>query len=387
MKRHLLYIVAALVLASCGGKSNENAKTFAPQDRTTSQLSAEERAAALKALKSETNQDVKDLLYNHDVKFSILQPNTTEDITEGVSQKIASKLLAIASANGISGIGSAPGFALGVEPEQTERVATGTVPQRMMVSYDMNYKVINTTTGDVYASVTQHVTGVGRSFEEATRGAVDEMKNTAELQQMLQTASSRIVEWFDTNLPALQRQVDAAASRGDYALALALVESVPQQATKAAEYAEKRQSELFAGLKHKIASETLASLQAAIASAGDVFDPQVGAYFSLLPTDTPEYKEAQTLYDKYQQEVKARRDVLEAKAERDEAAARAWEMEKEKMAHETELMQIEADKVKSKYESQANAAALDKNQGFFKRLGNRLINGIDFVSSAFSQDE
>ena len=162
---------------------------------------------------------------------------------------------------------------------------------------------------------------------------------------------------------------------------------MPQQATKAAEYAEKRQSELFAGLKHKIASETLASLQAAIASAGDVFDPQVGAYFSLLPTDTPEYKEAQTLYDKYQQEVKARRDVLEAKAERDEAAARAWEMEKEKMAHETELMQIEADKVKSKYESQANAAALDKNQGFFKRLGNRLINGIDFVSSAFSQDE
>lgn len=387
MKHSLLYIATALLLASCGGKSNDNVKTFAPQDRTTSSLSEEERSAAINAMKSATNADLQQMLYSHDVKFSVLQPVANGDITEGIAQKMASKLLAMASANGISGMGNAPGFALGVETEQTERLATGTAPQRMTVGYDLTYKVINTTTGDVYASATQHVSGVGRSFEEATRNAVDEMKNTSAVQQMLQTASNRIVEWYDANLPTLQRQVDAAAQSGNYALALALVESVPQQATKAADYAQKRQSELFAGMKHKMASETLASMQAAIASAGEEFDPQVGGYFSLLPTDAPEYKEAQSLFAKYQQTVKAHRDALEAKAVRDEAAARAWELEQQKMAHETELMQIEADKVKSKYESQANAAALDKNQGFFKRLGNRLINGIDFVGEIFTQEE
>ena len=98
-------------------------------------------------------------------------------------------------------------------------------------------------------------------------------------------------------------------------------------------------------------------MTAAVASAGDDFDASIGAYFNLIPTDAPEHAKAQELYKAYTQKCKERRDVLEAKAERDEQAAREFEKFKMMQEHETELAQIECDKMKAKYQAQAAAKA------------------------------
>ena len=383
----LVFIIAIAVVA-CG--NNNKGTKFNPEQRRSS-LNRDERAQAIAEKRNQYSNGMLDtMLYSHGVKLSIIEPKVKGDITQEASHNIAIKMLEMATQNGISGLGNNPTFVLGAEIAQTEREATGTAPQKMIVKYALTYKVMNTITGDVYATTKQEVSGVGRSFEEATLRAIRQIENSTQVQQMLSIASDRIISWYNDNLGEFKRMVDGAVGNGNFSLALALVESVPEQATVAAQYASQRQPEIFSEWKHKIAAENLSALQAAIASAGDDFDPSIGAYFKLIPSDSPEYAQAQSLYSNYQEGVKKRRADLEAKAERDEAAQRAWELEKEKMAHETELAQIEADKIVSQAEAQASAAAASASdrKGFWGGLGDRVLGGIDavtgFVGNLFS---
>lgn len=116
----------------------------------------------------------------------------------------------------------------------------------------------------------------------------------------------------------------------------------------------------------------LGEMAAAVAAEGEDFNPAVGAYLKLIPTDAPEHVKAQELYNKYAQHCKARRDALEARAERGQQAARELEKFKMMQDHETELSEIEADKIKMKYKANAAAAKANNsgsNRGLFGSLG------------------
>ena len=378
-------LMAAAIVA-CGGQQKQD-KKFAPKERTSS-LSDAERKAAIERKRAELGGlNLDTLLYSHGVKFSIIQPKVQgEDITQDIADRISMKMLQMACQNGISGLGTNPGFVLGAEIAQTGRAATGTAPQKMTVQYELTFKVMNTATGDVYATTTQNVTGVGSSFVEANQNATNEIKNTPAIQKMLQTASQRIIEWYNQNAQTVKNQIETAAGKGDYGLALAIASSVPQQATTAFQYASSKINELTKGLMHKKAADMLDEMSANIASSGDDFNPAIGAYLNLIPTDAPEHAKAQELYKTYAEKCKARRDALEAKAERDEQAARELELLKMKYEHETDLAKIECDKMTAKYKAQAaaNAAEANKNKGFWGKLGDRIIKGIDVMDEVIN---
>lgn len=373
----------AMAISSCGEQKKSEGKKFAPQERTSS-LSAEERNEAIAKKKAELEVNLDTLLYGHGVKFAVVQPKLQgEDITQDIADRISMKLLQIASQNGISGVGSY-NFAFGTEIAQTGRATTGTAPQKMTTKYELTLKVLNTLTGDVYATATQEIMGVGNSFIEANQNAVNEIKNTPQMQKMLQTASKRIVEWYNTNLQTVKNQVEKAEGEGDYALALALLNSIPEQATEAYKYVAQKQDELLKGMLHKQAADMLGEMEALLASSGDDFNPAVGAYFSLIPVDCPEHKTAQQLYAEYEKKCHARRAALEAKAERDEQAARELEKLKMLYEHESELATIEADKIKSKYQSMASAKAAQaqansRPQGLFGSLGYAISGTFDRI--------
>ena len=392
--KHISYIIGIALIGCLIVSCSEKKSQFNPQERTSS-LSSEEREYRLAEKRAELGFDLDSMLYSHGVKLSIVMPKVQGDITEDISKRMAMKMLQMASQNGMSGLGSCPNFVLGVEMAQTGRAATGTAPQKMTVQYEMTFKVMNAVTGDVYGTSVQEVQGVGNSFEEANQNAVKEIKNTKEVQKFLQTASERIVKWYDENLSAIKNQVEKAAGDGNYDLALALLNSIPEQSSSY-HYVAEKQDALLKGMLHKRAADMLGEMEALLASSGDDFNPAVGAYFGLIPTDSPEHAKAQQLYVEYEKKCNARRSALEAKAERDEQAAR--ELEKLKMLydHEAELADIEACKVKCKYESKANAIAMEKamryesdqkNKGFWGKLGDRILGGLDFFGDKVSESE
>jgi len=385
MYRAIAVIFIAFIVSSCGGQQKEGTK-FAPNERTSA-LNENERKEAIAQKRSELNGlNLETLLYTHDIKFSIIEPEVQgEDITKEIANQIAVKMLQIASQNGISGLGTNPIFALGSEIVQTNRTATSTVPQKMTVQYDFTFKALNVVTGEVYATAIQTVTGVGRSFQEANQMSVREIKNTSDLQKMLQTASSRIIDWYNNHLETLKNQVAVAESKGDVELALAIVEAVPEQAANTFKYAKEVQPELLKKLKQKYAAESLSALKAAIAEANGEFSPIVAGCLQMIPEGTNEAKQAQMLYAEYEKAMK----------EKAIADNKAKELEAQR-THEKELAQIEADKLKCKYEQMANAKALEKamrydsdqkNKGFWGKLGNRILGGIDYVGDKVSDSE
>lgn len=385
MYRAIAVIFIAFIVSSCGGQQKEGTK-FAPNERTSA-LNENERKEAIAQKRSELNGlNLETLLYTHDIKFSIIEPEVQgEDITKEIANQIAVKMLQIASQNGISGLGTNPIFALGSEIVQTNRTATSTVPQKMTVQYDFTFKALNVVTGEVYATAIQTVTGVGRSFQEANQMSVREIKNTSDLQKMLQTASSRIIDWYNNHLETLKNQVAVAESKGDVELALAIVEAVPEQAANTFKYAKEVQPELLKKLKQKYAAESLSALKAAIAEANGEFSPIVAGCLQMIPEGTNEAKQAQMLYAEYEKAMK----------EKAIADNKAKELEAQR-TYEKELAQIEADKLKCKYEQMANAKALEKamrydsdqkNKGFWGKLGNRILGGIDYVGDKVSDSE
>lgn len=371
-------LMGCLVL-SCSNGQKKN-KGFNPEERTSS-LSIEERDQRLAQKRAELGFDLDSLVASHGVKLSIVMPKVQGDITEEISEKMAIKMLQMASQNGMSGLGTNPNFVLGAEISQTGRAATGTAPQKMTVQYELTFKVMNALNGDVFGTSMQEVQGVGASFEEANLNAIKEIKNTPQIQKFLQAANDRILKWYNENLQVIKNQVQKAEAEGNYELALALLNSIPEQSTSY-KYVAEKQDALLKGMLHKRAADMLAEMESVLASSGDDFNPAVGAYFSLIPTDCPEHKTAQTMYAEYEKKCHARRATLEAKAERDEQAAR--ELQKLQMLydHEEALAQKEVDKVEAKY--QAQAAASQKSTGFWGGLGDRILGGIDFITSKFN---
>lgn len=371
-------LMGCLVL-SCSNGQKKN-KGFNPEERTSS-LSIEERDQRLAQKRAELGFDLDSLVASHGVKLSIVMPKVQGDITEEISEKMAIKMLQMASQNGMSGLGTNPNFVLGAEISQTGRAATGTAPQKMTVQYELTFKVMNALNGDVFGTSMQEVQGVGASFEEANLNAIKEIKNTPQIQKFLQAANDRILKWYNENLQVIKNQVQKAEAEGNYELALALLNSIPEQSTSY-KYVAEKQDALLKGMLHKRAADMLAEMESVLASSGDDFNPAVGAYFSLIPTDCPEHATAQKMYAEYEKKCKERRATLEAKAERDEAAAR--ELQKLQMLydHEEALAQKEVDKATAQY--QAQAAAKQKSKGFWGSLGDRILGGIDFLTSKFT---
>ena len=348
-KQIFIALILALVLTSCGKKPQSQGTVFAPQERTSS-LSEAEKEQAL--AKKRADVDVETLVSPRSIRMTILPPALSDDITEPICESIIMQMLRIASVNGIAGInGSSPiAFAASLNP--IERKATGTAPQKMLIKYELTYYVLNMDTWDVYASYATDVTGVGDSFEQATRHAIAEMKNSSEIQQMIAQSEERIVSWFEANRSMLESQVNLACGNKEFAYALALLHSVPEAATSCYEWASQKQEQVLAQLKLQVAHEELAAMKDAIAAAQAEYNPAVAAHLAMLPLGTPEAKEGAKLYENYMAQV-------------DKERLRKIDAEERRHQEELEVLKLQ---MKYEYEAATQAAkkeaATKSNDGF-----------------------
>lgn len=381
MKKTILFAIIAIVvvMAAC---DNTSGKKYNPERRESS-MSDSLRKEAIEAQKAALNIDPAAMMDTRNVKLSVLPPAATGDITEDMSEHIGVRMLEMIAANGIGGLNTVPGFALTAKIQSGEKKATGTAPQKMIANYTLSYEVINMATGDVYATASETITGAGSSFEQATRNAIQSIKSTPSVQQMLQLGAQRIIEWFDNNLESFKSQVDAAYGRGDYALCLALIESVPQKAPQAFAYAQGRHQDVLNKFQTQIADKELNEMRQAISAADGAFSKDVYAHMSLIPSSSPQYGKAQELLSNYESAIEQSK---QAKTSKEEAEAQR--------KHALELANIEAERLKAMYQARASEQAIRlhlrdkdfKNRGFWSSLGARIIDAIDRFSGQSNDD-
>lgn len=342
MKYTYLYIIAtAIALSSCGGSDKNTGTKFAPKERTSS-LSEDEREEAIAQKHSELAQEINidSILSNHGVAFSVLPPAVDKNIPKAASDKLGTKMIQIASQNGIGGLCKNPVLAMVSRVDCVQRELTGTAPQKAIVKYEVTMYCGNFITNDIYASSAQTITGVGSTFDEASSKAMNELKNTADMQKMLQTASERAIKWYSATAN-VQKLVDEEVGNRNYALAMALLSSVPEQASATYAYAEKKNKEVSDMFFEEKAAELLGELEGAIAAAGEDYNPGLGAYLKVIPVRSSSYARAKQIYDNYLSHV--------ADVKKDE---------REK-SHQLAMEELQVEKIKAPYEAEATIAKIN----------------------------
>lgn len=301
--KHFELLLVLLLLVACS--NGQKGTKFEPKEREQAFASDEARQAAIEKKRTELdslNLDMKTLVFDNNIKLTVLPPVPTEDITEESATLLTGKMMQIIAQNGIGGYGNNPAFALAVVMAPTGRATTGTAPQRMMTKYTVTYVVANMLTGDVYASHSDDIEGVGGSFTEASRNAINNIKNTPALQQMLKTASDRIVSWYN-HVDGFKSAVEEYVARQDFETAYALLASVPQNSPTCMTYAKSRQNKVLEDMKNQKAAETLADLKNAIAVSSERYNPMAAGYLNMIPENSRHYAEASKLYNNYLQHI------------------------------------------------------------------------------------
>lgn len=379
MKKTLLYVFATVILASCSGNGNQQqtGTKFAAKERTSS-LSSDEREEAIAAKKASLTQEINidSILNLHGIAFSVLPPAIDKNVPQAASNKLGTRMIQIACQNGIGGLCTNPVLAMVSRVDCVQRELTGTAPQKAIVKYEITMYCGNFVTNDIYASSSQTITGVGASFEDAANTAMNELKNTTEVQKMLSTASERALSWYSST-SNVQKLVDNAVADRNYALAMALLSSVPEQATATYAYATKKNAEVSELFFQDKAAEFLGAMEGAIADGGDEYNPEVGAYLQLISPRSSSYARAKQLYDQYINRMQTVRDDVRDKE------------------HRLAMEQMQVDKIRAKYEGEATIEQIKadsrvneakaKNTGGFLGLGklwdgmfgltNRLLDG------------
>jgi len=367
MKKYAYILLCAILFASCMGEgssltsSGDNkGKEYNPTRRESS-LTDEEREAAIANKKAETGLDPDVVLFQRNIKLTVLPPKAEDEITYNVQLKVAERLMQIASIGGIGASGESPCFAIAAMMTPVSKKSTGTVPQKCICTYNVTIFVGNMVDGMIYAGITQKVTGAGSSFEDAAVCAAGEIKNSNEMQQMLQSAEEQIISWYENNISTLKQQVNACVARADYSMAYALLSCVPAQAKKCYAYAVPEEKKVLRQLQNQKANELLFGLQDAIAKAGVHYNPDVAAHYQMIPDNSPQYKKAQSLYAQYVNGIK--------KAYQDSV-----NFEKHKFDEEIALK-----KLKLKYEYEAANKAAERAAS-----GKNSLTGDDYSNNTAS---
>ena len=334
-----------ILVSLCLSCNNGKGKKFNPQGREQVFASENERQRAIEKKKAELDSlqlDIETLVFENNIKLTVLPPALNGDITLGTSKAIAAKMMQITAQNGIGGYGNSPAFCLATVFSPTGRAATSSVPQKMISKYTITFVVGNMLTGDVYATYDMDIEGVGATFEEASNNAVNSIKNSNELQQMLKTASEKILSWYNNNPQGFKAIVEEFVANKDYATAYALLATVPKQATACYDYASKRQGLVLEDMKNQKAEEMLTELKNAIVSAGERYNPMVAGCLKMIPANSKQYAEATTLYTNYAKHIQ---DVR---------------LDSIKHEQKVKLERLAMEQVKLKYEQEASLKMAEK---------------------------
>lgn len=382
----IFLLVIAVAITACGQSDNKG-KKFAPTEKQST-LADSVRKAAIAQLKATLGVPFDSLLAFDGVKFSVLPPATGNGVTQDASERLAMKMINIAAQNGVGGLSVNPVLGLVTKVDRMESSATNSAPQKTVVKYELTFYCGNFISNEIYASAMATVTGVGPDVETATTHAFGALKDTPALKEMFRKASQRAISWYN-NKSNLSVIVDRAVNERNYALAMALLSSVPSQASTH-EYAVQRNAEVSNLFFQSKANELYSQMKAAIAAtlSEGTYNPEAGALYSLIPHNSKIWPMADKVFSEYCKSIDSdRRDAL--------ARARAVEDRDARNAHLLEMEKLMVEKVRASYEAQttlaqinadarvgvAEAKAVGKknaNTGGFLGLGKLWDGGINF---------
>lgn len=317
MKKILFLSIIASLLTACGSKSASN--------NSSNEMSDEERQARIEEKRREYNgaksatENLSD--YQGKIKLTVLMPSES-GLKESDLKKLETKVMQIVTSCGIGGLGGDPRYVFAPIPELKKKDVTSTAPVRYTVDYGITFYVADMVTGTVFGSEEITVKGIGDSDELATINAFDQIKPDSRFQNMLKDAENKIVTYYQEHGEEFIQEAKMYIAQEKYAQAMAVLGSIPSQATDFYAQAIKMMTEITPLYLAKESNLAMSQMKAALASAENGDFTEAMQYYALIPNDSPLKAEADKLVSNYKADAN-QKEIAKAEQERFNAELQA----------------------------------------------------------------
>ncbi len=155
-------------------------------------------------------------------------PEGLTDLPSGAAKTLIGKMRQIISLNGLSALDDAPLFIMTPEIMLISQDVTATTPPMHAYNLEVVFNLADRYTGNVYASTTEALKGVGKT-ETAAYNAAFKQINTrnGKYKVMLEKGKEGIIEYYNTHCDLVISRAQSLASQKKYKEALAIINSVP----------------------------------------------------------------------------------------------------------------------------------------------------------------
>lgn len=298
--------------------NNNPKKGFNPErgkDTVDNELKAEiEKKKADFKFANLTNKDLYILSDSlGTTKISVFIPQSRE-IGSTEAKILENKLIHILTANGIGGIGGTPRFILCPDITQTKQDITSTAPTMYSNTYDCTLYIADAVNGDIFASTSISVSGVGQSPLKAFINAFENLKpNESQFIDFVSKGRAAITSYYNANCQNLIKESDKFAGQKQFNSALTILDAIPSNVNCYNEVLEKS-NVIFQKLIDSDCEILLSKMKAELGKSNDPstsgFNEQAMNYYSMINPSSKCYKEAEKIYSDYLKKLnpKAKRD-------------------------------------------------------------------------------
>lgn len=375
----VLFAFFLLTISSfCSCKNDKSTQSgriqFNPQPKEAT-MTDTERKNAIEAKRISLAVIDTAVVIGNGIKLSIMTPKPDEKIfvSQQVTTELAMRMLSVASHNGISGMGPDPSFVFAANITGADKKLTSTVPQKTMLTYNLTLYIGNILADIVFGTTTLKLVGVGNNEQQAAINAVKEFNNNNAIQNMLNQSTKKIVDYYNTHIAEIKSQVNGLIAINKYDEAYAILRSIPQEAIEPFKYAQSQLEKVGSKMLEKHSAQSLVNMKAAITASAGTYNPEVSAYWAMIPSTSAQYKEAQCLYEKYTQR-------LNITQEQNKMAVREMEIKKLELA-------TKSSKQMSSSEMRRQIALEDAQKSPLKMIWYELCYGLaDYIKLNYNPD-
>lgn len=293
MKNKLsLFIKVAVLLLLCSCAQEKKGVMYAPdKDSENGTALTCQNGANVMDTSSATNEDIP-------ITLTILTSPQGAMMSGSADKILVSKLINIVAANGVGCVGGDPCFVLLMQADKLSESLTATVPTKHSVTYNLNVYVGNIITGNVYASYSTEIAGIGASKEKAEISAARSLKNAPGFRKMLEQASSRIINSYHQDSLGFFNRIKELETQGKYELMACMLKNVPTAAGGVYLKSQEMLPRILYNCMEKNSSELLAAMKG-IATNTMEYNPQIVALYNSIPQTSPLKAEAKSLLQVY----------------------------------------------------------------------------------------
>ena len=158
------------------------------------------------------------------VNAKVLDENLPEEAARNLETKLQSALIA----NGYADNGYVERFVLTAKVDIIQKDVTPTTPARISEKMDITLMVGDIEENKLYASVTLQAAGIGTNDNKTFINAFRNINgDNPQIQQMLNEAKEKIIEYYTNQCPAIIRKVQGLVATQAFDEAIFLLTSVP----------------------------------------------------------------------------------------------------------------------------------------------------------------